>query len=124
MGVPFFCPEHTDGIRRDAAYAPGLFESLLGSSLAKAERCCNITFRDAPFFGSFLADEQDQKLSVLKPAVSQCPGLNDRRSPQHGGCRYGRPHHLRQKRRGCGPSLKNPVVMRLPAFPRRPYESF
>jgi hypothetical protein len=49
------------------------FESLLGSSLAKAERCCNITFRDAPFFGSFLADEQDQKLSVLKPAVASAP---------------------------------------------------
>jgi hypothetical protein len=69
-------------------------------------RCIYPIFGDPPFFGSFLADQKEHKLSVFKAAVSQRAGLKDRRSPHRRGCSYGRPHHLRQKGEGAVHPLK------------------
>src|SRR5580700_1859827 len=83
------CSKHSNAIWRDPARDTSLLKSFLGSGLAKAQRCVDSALGDAPFLGPFLAYQQDQNLSVLPSAVSQSPGLKDRRSRQRRGVRLG-----------------------------------
>jgi hypothetical protein len=124
MGVAFSARNMPTELGETRPMTPASSKASLAAVSPKLIEAFTLPLGIPPSFGSFFADEQDLEVSVLKAAIGEGPGLQHRRSPLHRGRGYGRPHHLCQKRRRCGPSLERPVAQPLRAFPRLPQESF